>query len=164
MAGEQVVRRKEHTETNLTIVHGWREAGSRGFFPGMSEVFWRTLRPVTPARTDAVTDRRRTDMDRFEDKRINEALELLNAAARDQKTELRAAMESKYTDLAALLGALGHEVRSRAVEKYEAGRQKVVDTAGDIDKSVHRNPWAYIGGTMAAALLLGFVLGRSRRD
>ena len=103
-------------------------------------------------------------MERFEDKRINEALELLNAAARDQKTELRAAMESKYTDLAALLGALGHEVRSRAVEKYEAGRQKVVDTAGDIDKSVHRNPWAYIGGTMVAALLLGFVLGRSRRD
>lgn len=103
-------------------------------------------------------------MDRFEDKRINEALELLNAAARDQKTELRAAMESKYTDLASLLGALGHEVRSRAAEKYEAGRQRVVDTAGDINNSVHRNPWAYIGGTTVAALLLGFLLGRSRRD
>ena len=38
-------------------------------------------------------------MDRFEDKRINEALELLNSDARDKKAELQAAMESKYTDL-----------------------------------------------------------------
>ena len=45
------------------------------------------------------------------------------------------------------MGALGNEVRSRAAEKYEAGREKVVDTAGDIDKRVHRNPWAYIGGS-----------------
>jgi len=103
-------------------------------------------------------------MERFEDKRINEALELLNAAARDQKTELRAAIESKYTDLASLVGALGHEVRSRAAVKYEAGKQKVAAVAGDIDKSVHRSPWTYIGGTAVAALLLGFLLGRSRRD
>ena len=103
-------------------------------------------------------------MDRFEDKRINEALELLNSVAREKKAELKSAMENKYTDLTSLMAAFSDQVKSRATDKYEAGRQKVVDVAGDIDGSVHRNPWAYIGGTAAAALLLGFLLGRSRRD
>ena len=101
-------------------------------------------------------------MERFEDKRINEALELLNAAARDKKSELQAAMEDKYTDLSSLVSAFTHKVKSTAAEKYEAGKQKVVDVATDIDKSVHVHPWAYIGGASAAALVFGFLLGRSR--
>jgi ElaB/YqjD/DUF883 family membrane-anchored ribosome-binding protein len=32
-----------------------------------------------------------------------------------------------------------------------------------VDKSVHRNPWPYIGGTAAVALLLGYILGRNRK-
>lgn len=103
-------------------------------------------------------------MDRFEDKRINEALELLNAVARDKKAELRSAIENKYTDLTSVMGVIGDQVKSRAAERFEAGRQKVTDAAGELDRSVHRNPWAYIGGTAAAALLVGFLLGRSRRD
>ena len=103
-------------------------------------------------------------MERFEDKRINEALELLNAVARDKKAELKSAMEDKYTDLTSLMVSFRDQVKSRAIDKVEAGKQKVTDVAGDIDESVHRNPWAYICGTAAAALLLGFLLGRSRRD
>ena len=103
-------------------------------------------------------------MDRFEDKRINEALELLNAVARDKKTELRSAIENKYTDLTSVMGVIGNEVKSRAAAKFETGKQKVTDAAGELDRSVHRNPWAFIGGTAAAALLIGFLLGRSRRD
>ena len=103
-------------------------------------------------------------MDRFEDKRINEALELLNSVARDKKAELQAAMESKYTDLSSVVSAFTERMKSQATEKFEAGKQKVIDVATDIDKSVHKNPWAYIAGTAAAALLFGFLLGRSRRD
>ncbi len=102
-------------------------------------------------------------MDRFEDKRINEALELLNAAARDKKAELQAAMQDKYTDLSSVVSAFTHQMRERAGEKYEAGKQKVVDVATDIDHSVHKHPWAYIGGAAATALVFGFLLGRSRR-
>jgi ElaB/YqjD/DUF883 family membrane-anchored ribosome-binding protein len=101
-------------------------------------------------------------MDRFEDKRINEALELLNAAARDKKTELQSAMESKYTDLSSVVSAFAEQMKMRATEKYEDGREKVVACATGIDKSVHQNPWAYIGGAAAAAMVCGFMLGRSR--
>jgi ElaB/YqjD/DUF883 family membrane-anchored ribosome-binding protein len=103
-------------------------------------------------------------MDRIEDKRISEALELLNAVARDKKAELEAAVRSKYTDLTDLMSTLGDQVKSRAAARFEAGKQKVVDVAGDIDESVHRNPWAYIGGAALAGLLLGLLLSRSRRD
>jgi ElaB/YqjD/DUF883 family membrane-anchored ribosome-binding protein len=104
-----------------------------------------------------------TDMDRFEDKRINEALELLNAAARDKKTELQAAMENKYADLSSVVCAFTDQMKDRATGTYEAGKQKVVDVATDIDHSVHKHPWAYIGGAAATALVFGFLLGRSHR-
>jgi ElaB/YqjD/DUF883 family membrane-anchored ribosome-binding protein len=119
---------------------------------------------IIPARYEAVTYRRRKDMDRFEDKRINEALELLNAVARDRKADLEAAVKGKYTDFTSLVGALSNEAKSRATEKYEAGKQKVVDVAKDVDQSVHHNPWAFIGGAALTGLLLGLLLGRSRRD
>jgi len=102
-------------------------------------------------------------MEKFEDKRINEALELLNEVARDKKVELQIAMKNKYTDLSSVLSAFADQVKNRASENYQTGKQKVVDVATDIDKSVHKSPWAYIGGTAAAALVLGFLLGRSRK-
>ncbi|MEK7775004.1 MAG: hypothetical protein AAB305_03860 [Candidatus Zixiibacteriota bacterium] len=103
-------------------------------------------------------------MDRFEDKRINEALELLNAAARDKKSELQAAMETKYTDLSSVVSAFTDQVKNRTTEKFEAGKQKVVDVATDINESAHKNPWAFVGGAAAAALVFGYLLGRSRRS
>ncbi len=103
-------------------------------------------------------------MDRFDDKRINEALELLNEVAHDRKAELEAAVRNKYTDFTSLVSALSNEAKSRASEKFEAGKQEIVDVAGDIDQRVRRNPWGFIGGAALTGLLLGLLLGRSRRD
>ena len=102
-------------------------------------------------------------MDRFEDNRINEALELLNAVARDKREDLRDAMENKYSDLSSVVRTFTDHVRNNANEKFVAGKQKVVDVATDVNKSVHKNPWIYIGGASAVALAFGFLLGRSRR-
>jgi ElaB/YqjD/DUF883 family membrane-anchored ribosome-binding protein len=103
-------------------------------------------------------------MDKFDETRINEALELLNAVARDKKAELQAAMENKYTDLSSVFSAFTDQMKDRATVQFEAGKQKMVDVATDIDKSVHKNPWAFVGGAAAAAILFGFLLGRSRRN
>jgi len=103
-------------------------------------------------------------MDRFDDKRISEALELLNAVARDRKAELEAAVRNKYTDFTSLVSALSDQAKSRAAEKYDAEKQKIIDVAGDIDQRAHRNPWAFIGGAALTGLLLGLLLGRPRKD
>mgnify|MGYP001636576885 CR=1 FL=1 len=55
-------------------------------------------------------------MERFEDKRINEALELLNTVARDKKAELQAALENKYTDLSSVVSAFTDQMKNRATE------------------------------------------------
>ncbi len=103
-------------------------------------------------------------MNQFDDKRINEALEMLDAAARDKKTELQAAMANKYTYLTSVVGSFTEQLKHRAATTFVAGKQKAVDAAVGIDKSVHNNPWAYVGGASAVAMLCGFLLGRSRRQ
>ncbi len=103
-------------------------------------------------------------MERFEDKRINEALDLLNAAARDKRVELQTAMENKYTDLSSVVSTFASNIGGRAAEQYEAGKRKVVDMATDVNTSVHRNPWAYVGGAAVGATLVGYMLGRSHKS
>jgi len=103
-------------------------------------------------------------MNRFEDKRIEEALEMLNAAARDHKAELQTAMENKYADISSVVRAFTNEVKSQASEKIDDAKHKAGEIATGIDKNAHKNPWAYIGGAAAAGPALGFLFGRSRRS
>lgn len=103
-------------------------------------------------------------MNRFEDKRIEEALDMLNTMARDHKAELQTAMENKYANLSSVVRGFTDEVKSRATEKVNDAKHKVGEIATGVDKSVHKTPWAFIGGAAAVALSLGFLLGRSRRS
>jgi ElaB/YqjD/DUF883 family membrane-anchored ribosome-binding protein len=105
---------------------------------------------------------------------IAEALKLLEEAAKQKKDELKHVMADKYTHLrSAIIEAESGlaksltEVKLHAVEAAarakEVGVEKAKELAGDVDASVHRNPWPYIGGTAVIGLLLGFVLGRDRK-
>jgi ElaB/YqjD/DUF883 family membrane-anchored ribosome-binding protein len=105
-----------------------------------------------------------TTMNRFEDKRISEALELLNAAARDNKSELQSAIENKYTDLSSVVNAFTDQMKNRATEGYNTGRRRVMGVATNINGSVHKNPWAYIGGAVVVGILSGLILCRTRRN
>ena len=103
---------------------------------------------------------------------IAEALKLLEEAAEQKKDELKNLMSNKYTHLRdAIMEAEGGLARSLADAKKhatdaathakEVGVEKAREIAGDVDKNVHRNPWAFIGGTAVISLLLGYILGRN---
>ena len=101
--------------------------------------------------------------ERFEDKRINEALELLNEAAKDKKAELQNIVADKYSSLKSVLGEVAEGLQQQARGTYKHGKEKIKDLASKSDKSVHKNPWQYLGGTAIGFLILGFFLGRSTK-
>jgi ElaB/YqjD/DUF883 family membrane-anchored ribosome-binding protein len=101
-------------------------------------------------------------------------LKLLEEAAMQKKDELKSIISDKYTHLKnviveaesslvkSLSDARKHAVEA-AVHAKDVSVEKAKEIASDVDKSVHRNPWPYIGGTAVAALLLGYILGRNRK-
>jgi ElaB/YqjD/DUF883 family membrane-anchored ribosome-binding protein len=102
--------------------------------------------------------------DRFDDKRINEALDLLNEVAKEKKTELREMIHAKYGDLRSAVGGVAGKVQHDATATYHHSMDKVKDIAGELDENVHKSPWPYIGGAALGCLILGYIMGRSKRS
>lgn len=106
--------------------------------------------------------------------RISEALKLLEEAAKQKKDELKSAMTDKYTHLknvimeneASFMKSLtttkDHAIEAVTQASAE-GIERAREFAHDTNKKVHRNPWPFIAGTAGVGLLLGFLLGRSRK-
>ncbi len=105
--------------------------------------------------------------------KISEALKLLEEAAEQKRDELKNLMSDKYTHLRSALSETESTlVKSLADAKRhaaeaarhakEVGVDKTREIAGDVDKNVRQNPWAYIGGTAVISLLLGYILGHNR--
>ena len=103
-------------------------------------------------------------MERFDDPRIHDALALLDSVARDKKAELQAAIRGQYTHLSGLGASFTDHIREGVPAAFEAGRKKVEDLTEDIDHSVHRYPYAYIGGASLVAVMVGYLMGRAGKD
>ena len=113
-------------------------------------------------------------MEHITTENIAEALKLLDEAAKQKREELKTAMSDKYTNLRGLIvekessflrslaNAKDHAIEAAAHAK-DVSVEKVREVAHDVDKNVHQHPWAYIAGSAAVGLLLGYILGR-RRD
>ncbi len=99
----------------------------------------------------------------FDKAKIHEALELLNAAAAEEQSDLQDMIGERYDSLKEFVGALGTEVQREVRGAYKAGKAKVCATASQVDDHVHANPWAYIGGSAALGLLVGFLMARNRK-
>lgn len=99
----------------------------------------------------------------FGDKRIQEALNLLNEVAKEKRTELSQEIATKYGNLKAILEEMGERIKTESSEAYQMGREKAADTVREIDESVHRHPWRYIAAATIGTLLLGYLFGRSSK-
>ncbi len=111
------------------------------------------------------------DMEHASSEKISEALKLLEEAAKMKKDELKTVMTDKYTNLknviveaesnlAKSISVAGKQAIEAAAKAKDVSVEKAREIATDVDKSVHKNPWPYIGGTAVVTLLLGYILGR----
>lgn len=102
--------------------------------------------------------------------KINDALELLNEAAKEKKDELRGLLTDKYSHIkqAMATGAQhGREVIDKAKcltqDAIVKGEEKIKEVVSEADQRVRKDPWPYIAGTAVFSLLLGYLMGSKRR-
>ena len=76
-----------------------------------------------------------------EEKKINEALELLNEVAAEKKGFLQGLVAEKYDTLKSALGVFGKKVENGARATYAQGREELNEMASSVNGSVRKNPW-----------------------
>ncbi len=105
--------------------------------------------------------------------KLTEALRLLEDAAKGKKEELRTLVSSKYLNLKDALGetkldmaAAATAARKRTIEAAQQAKDiglvKAKEIAIEVDEQVHENPWPYISAVAVTALLIGYIMGKSK--
>ncbi|PIU39900.1 MAG: hypothetical protein COT00_04545 [Candidatus Omnitrophica bacterium CG07_land_8_20_14_0_80_50_8] len=52
------------------------------------------------------------------------------------------------------------QLKKNAERSLDDAKENIVEAATQVDKRVHKNAWAYIGGAALCALIAGFITGR----
>ena len=55
-------------------------------------------------------------------------------------------------------------VVSEVEQQFKQGQEKVKQLASAADKQLHENPWPVVSGVAATCLLIGFIMGQSKRN
>ena len=106
-------------------------------------------------------------MNKQDAQKIDEALTLLNEAAKGQKDEISSLISDKYKDLKSSIVDLESKAESRTEEGLDrlkelkdaaAGQAK--SAAGVVDRHAHEDPWKTFGWTVLGALAVGVLIGR----
>lgn len=99
--------------------------------------------------------------------KIEGALRLLDDAAKETKEDISGMVREKYHHLEKSIASIEPNVRRHVEEVSEKtkealsdGKKIALETAENVDKSVHEKPWTYVGAAAAIGLAFGFLLGR----
>lgn len=95
--------------------------------------------------------------------KLNEALELLNEAAREKKGEFQEILTNKYSHIRDAMALEAQKARCLAKDVLADGERKIKETTASVDANVRRDPWPYVAGTAAVALLVGYLMGTKRK-
>ncbi len=103
-------------------------------------------------------------------KKIDEALNLLNEAAREKKDELRKLVGEKYSNIREVLTEVAmnnkeilNQVKRITKDAVEQGQERLSTAVTDLEDNVRQKPWPFLGGAAIAGLLLGYMMGARRR-
>ena len=95
---------------------------------------------------------------------VKEALHVLETAAASDVDGIKDIFSSEYKHLRkALATHAPHALFDKLKDAKDFSVDYTVEKAKTVDKSVHDNPWYYIGGAAIVAGLIGFIAGRSNK-
>lgn len=98
--------------------------------------------------------------------KIAEALELLNETAKEKKDDLNVLFSDKYAHIHQFIDK-GKDMIEKTKKAAEYAllkdEYKIKEVIGEADKRVHKDPWVYIAGASAVALLVGYLMGSKNK-
>lgn len=101
--------------------------------------------------------------------KIESALQTLQDAAKESGDDLKYLLREKFdtvkdfvADVVDEASELSSDFKAKAEKVFKRTQQNAQKTMKQIDKSIHENPWPYIGGGAAIGLVLGILLGSRR--
>ncbi len=107
--------------------------------------------------------------ERLKKDKIQEALELLNDAAREKKEEVAVLLSDKYECLKEIVGNMisdGETIAGQTQKKILKGlhqeEKKLKEVVEEWDEKIHKDPWLFLGGAALGSLMLGLILGRKK--
>jgi len=106
-------------------------------------------------------------MTKQDTQKIQDALSLLEEAAREKTEDVSELIAGKYQQLKDVFYSLEDEASEktrhgaeRLSELKDAASERAQDTAARVDKKVHEAPWVTLGLPILGALAIGFMFGR----
>ena len=103
--------------------------------------------------------------------KFEEALHLLNEAAKEKKDEIQKLLIDKYADIKSAVQEAAsakmddlERVKKLAKVALDEGEEKLRTATSDLNGKIRKDPWPYLGGVAIGALLMGFLMGSSKRD
>lgn len=105
---------------------------------------------------------------------LDEALAVLEDAAREKKGELQRLIGEKYHQVRDILSEAPERMTGPAEDFIRSGEKKIEETVqkgqaaakktlDQVNERIHENPMPFISGVAVSALLLGFILGNGRQ-